>query len=144
MLYDVHSHSLTHSLTHTLTLSHYNNTLTLTNRNTSITLPFENKKNISRLALSPNDSLLISIDLDGRAILVNFYKKVLIAHHYFKEPVLDVQFSPCSRFIAVTHGTCTILSSVYFTIYLTISLSINQSILNRKSRSSMACSRIYS
>jgi periodic tryptophan protein 2 len=72
--------------------------------NTSLTLPFETKKDIVRLCLSPSGSLLIAVDLDGRAILVNYERRVLLHHFHFKEKVYDIQFSPNNQFIAVTHG----------------------------------------
>ncbi|KAJ3365689.1 hypothetical protein HDU91_002105 [Kappamyces sp. JEL0680] len=54
--------------------------------------------------MSPAGSLLISVDVDGRALLINYQKRVLLHHHNFKEPVYDIQFSPNGRFVAVTHG----------------------------------------
>ncbi|KAI9208513.1 quinon protein alcohol dehydrogenase-like superfamily [Polychytrium aggregatum] len=72
--------------------------------NKSVTLPFENRKNIARMALSPNGSLLITVDEDGRALLVNFQRHIVLHHHTFKEPVRDIQFSPNGRYLAVTFG----------------------------------------
>ncbi|BGP15986.1 hypothetical protein JCM10213_004802 [Rhodosporidiobolus nylandii] len=73
--------------------------------NKSRTLSFENRKNIARLALSPDATVLISVDEDGRAILVNFRRSTLLHHFNFKKPVRDIQFSPDGKFIAVTHGS---------------------------------------
>ena len=70
----------------------------------SSTLPFENRKDISRIAISPTASLLISVDVDGRALLINYQKRVILHRHNFKEPVRDIQFSPNGKYIAVTHG----------------------------------------
>nr|ASF90255.1 hypothetical protein SPAR04681 [Bartheletia paradoxa] len=73
--------------------------------NKSYTFPFENRKNIARIALSPNSTILISVDDDGRALLVN-YKRATVLHHFnFKKPVTDIQFSPDGKYIAVTHGS---------------------------------------
>ncbi|TPX44060.1 hypothetical protein SeMB42_g03179 [Synchytrium endobioticum] len=72
--------------------------------NKSLTLPFENRKNISRIALSPNGALLLTVDEDGKAMLVNFPRKVVLHHFCFKEPVRDVSFSPDGKWIAVTIG----------------------------------------
>lgn len=72
--------------------------------NKSLTLPFENRKNISRIALSPNGILLLSIDEDGRAILCNFVRRIILHRFNFKKKVLDVKFSPDGQYIAVTHG----------------------------------------
>lgn len=44
-------------------------------QNTSFTLPFENNKDIARLALSPNGVILLSVDVDGRALLMNLPRK---------------------------------------------------------------------
>ncbi|KIJ06417.1 hypothetical protein PAXINDRAFT_140652, partial [Paxillus involutus ATCC 200175] len=62
--------------------------------NKSRTLPFENRKNIAAISLSPDASLLISVDEDGRALLVNFRRGVVLHHFNFQKPVKDVQFSP--------------------------------------------------
>eukprot|EP00466_Bigelowiella_natans_P010548 jgi/Bigna1/87845/estExt_fgenesh1_pg.C_250009 len=68
----------------------------------SRTLPFENRRNISRLCLSPDGSTLISVDENGGALLVNFHKAVVLCQFQFKAKVLDLQFSPDMKFIAVT------------------------------------------
>ncbi|KJE90934.1 WD repeat protein [Capsaspora owczarzaki ATCC 30864] len=72
--------------------------------NKSYTLPFENLKNIARMALSPQGHLLVTVDEDGRALLINFMRNALLHHFNFKEAVQDIKFSPDGRFIAVTHG----------------------------------------
>ncbi|KAI5123252.1 hypothetical protein M0805_001341 [Coniferiporia weirii] len=73
--------------------------------NKSYTLPFENRKNIAAIALSPDGNVLISIDEDGRALLVNFRRRTVLHHFNFKKPVNVVKFSPDGRFIAVTHDS---------------------------------------
>ncbi|KAJ7682953.1 WD40-repeat-containing domain protein [Mycena rosella] len=73
--------------------------------NKSFTFPFENRKNIAALALSPDANVLISVDDDGRALLVNFRRGVILHHFNFHKPVKDIKFSPDGKFIAVTHGT---------------------------------------
>ncbi|GAA5960716.1 hypothetical protein JCM3765_007302 [Sporobolomyces pararoseus] len=73
--------------------------------NKSRTLAFENRKNIARVALSPDSTVLISVDEDGRAILVNFKRSIVLHHFNFKKPVRDIKFSPNGKFIAVTHGS---------------------------------------
>ncbi|CAG8482711.1 6342_t:CDS:2 [Diversispora eburnea] len=72
--------------------------------NKSFTFPFENKKNINRIALSPNASLLLSIDEDGRVLLVNFQRRIVLHEFNFKSKVADVQFSPDGKYFAVTVG----------------------------------------
>ncbi|CAE6493983.1 unnamed protein product [Rhizoctonia solani] len=71
--------------------------------NKSRTLPFENRKNIAAIALSSNSNLLISVDEDGRALLVNFRMGVVLHHFNFKKPVQAIKFSPDSKYIAVSH-----------------------------------------
>ncbi|KAJ7512782.1 WD40-repeat-containing domain protein [Mycena galericulata] len=73
--------------------------------NKSFTFPFENRKNISAIALSPDANVLISVDEDGRALLVNFRRGVILHHFNFHKPVKDIKFSPDGKYIAVTHGT---------------------------------------
>ena len=96
-------------------------------RHTSSTLPFENRKAIRRIALSHNARLLISVDeggstvpptpaawqvysprlacvADGRALVSNYRRRVVLHRFNFKKPVRDVQFSPNDRYLAVTHG----------------------------------------
>ncbi|KAF9159335.1 hypothetical protein DFQ26_006631 [Actinomortierella ambigua] len=72
--------------------------------NKSVTFPYENRKNIHRIALSPNATLLLSVDEDGKALLVNYNRQVVLHHFNFKEKVDDLQFSPDGKYFAVTHG----------------------------------------
>ncbi|KAF8889622.1 quinon protein alcohol dehydrogenase-like superfamily [Infundibulicybe gibba] len=71
--------------------------------NKSYTFPFENRKNIAIIALSPDANVLVTVDDDGRALLVNFKRGVVLHHFNFKKPVKDLKFSPDGRYIAVTH-----------------------------------------
>ncbi|KIJ36370.1 hypothetical protein M422DRAFT_140473, partial [Sphaerobolus stellatus SS14] len=76
--------------------------------NKSWTLPFENRKNIAVIALSPDGNVLISVDEDGRALLVNFKRGVVLHHFNFKKKINAIEFSPDGKrvqvlYIAVTH-----------------------------------------
>ncbi|EIN08367.1 WD repeat protein [Punctularia strigosozonata HHB-11173 SS5] len=73
--------------------------------NKSRTLPFENRKNISAIALSPDSNVLVSVDEDGRALLVNFKRGVVLHHFNFHKSVRAIVFSPDSKYIAVTHAS---------------------------------------
>lgn len=70
----------------------------------TVTLPFETRKNLECVALSPSGNMLICVDVDGRAILVNTKKRVLLAHHNFKLPVSAICYSPDGLHVAVSHG----------------------------------------
>lgn len=72
--------------------------------NRSWTLPFENHKNISRLAISGDGRTLISVDEDGQCLLINLKRKAVLYHFNFKRPVFDLKFSPNGRYFAVTHA----------------------------------------
>lgn len=77
--------------------------------NKSFTFNYEHRKNIARIALNTQETLMLTVDIDGRAILVNFVTRVVLHHFNFKEKVYDIQFSPdghhfalaCGRFIQV-------------------------------------------
>ncbi|KAJ1548339.1 hypothetical protein HK405_003615 [Cladochytrium tenue] len=70
----------------------------------SYTMRFENRKNISRIALSPSGSLLVTVDEDGSALVVNFQRHTIVHRQSFKQPVHDLQFSPDGTRLAVTHN----------------------------------------
>lgn len=70
----------------------------------SHTLPFETRKDITRLAVSPDGILLLVVDEDGHATLVNLIKRVVLAAFNFKEKVYAVAFSPNGKYFAVNHG----------------------------------------
>jgi periodic tryptophan protein 2 len=73
--------------------------------NVAQTLPFQNRSNIVRMELSPDRKTLITIDVDGFALVINFTKRVVIAHFNFKAPVTAFAFSPDSRFFVVACDT---------------------------------------
>jgi len=56
--------------------------------------------------------MLISIDVDGFALIINMLKKVIIAHFNFRDTVTAIAFSPDDRFFFVATGTkCKIFES---------------------------------
>lgn len=72
-------------------------------RNTSTTLPFETRKPIARIALSPaNKAIVLVADEDGRALLINTLRRSLLAQMNFKQPLRDAQFSNDGKYLAVT------------------------------------------
>ncbi len=69
-----------------------------------MTLPFQNRSNISRVELSPDGRTLVTIDVDGFALIINFVKRVVIAHFNFKGTVSAFAFYPDSKFMFVAVG----------------------------------------
>lgn len=86
------------------------------------TLPFECRRDIERIAISPNGALLLVIDGQsaflahqrsltrrleradqGKSVLVNLLRRVVLSHFDFKSRVLAIRFSPNGRFFAVSH-----------------------------------------
>ncbi len=72
--------------------------------NKSYTLPYEHRKNIARIAFNKQETLLLSVDVDGRAILVNFNARTVLHHFNFKDKVQDLKFTPDSRHFAIACG----------------------------------------
>lgn len=72
--------------------------------NKSYALPFSHRRNISRLALNPRGNLLLSVDEDGRAILANFPRRLILHHFSFKAPVSALTFSPSGHHFAAGIG----------------------------------------
>jgi periodic tryptophan protein 2 len=68
------------------------------------TLPVEARSNVKCLALSPDDTLLLVIDVQGYAMVINFVRGVVLHRLKFKRKVRHARFSPCGDYIAVTHG----------------------------------------
>lgn len=67
----------------------------------SFTFNYQHRKNIARIALNKQGTLLLSVDEDGRAILVNFVSRVVLHHFNFKGVVHDLQFSSDGHYFAV-------------------------------------------
>lgn len=69
------------------------------------TLPIEARSNIKCMALSPNDTLLLVVDVKSYAMIINFVRGVVLHRFKFKRKVRYATFSPCGHYIAVTHGS---------------------------------------
>jgi periodic tryptophan protein 2 len=59
---------------------------------------------VRTLCLSPDGQLLLSIDEQGRALLVARTRRVLLHHFSFKGPVTAAAFSPDGKYVAVAVG----------------------------------------
>ncbi|GKY90534.1 hypothetical protein MPSEU_000027100 [Mayamaea pseudoterrestris] len=71
---------------------------------TTKTLPVEARSNISCIALSPDDSLLMVVDVQNHAMLIHFARGIVLHRMAFKQRVRRVIFSPNNKYIAVTVG----------------------------------------
>ncbi|KAJ4341503.1 U3 snoRNP protein [Ascochyta clinopodiicola] len=70
----------------------------------SYTLPFAHRTNIARLALNPRGNLLLSVDENGRAILTNIPRRVVLYHFSLRGEVTALAFAPSGRHFAVGIG----------------------------------------
>mmetsp|Transcript_8074 Transcript_8074/g.17203 ORF Transcript_8074/g.17203 Transcript_8074/m.17203 type:complete len:927 (-) Transcript_8074:65-2845(-) len=69
------------------------------------TLPFEARSNIRRIALCPHDDrILIVIDVNNYALMVNFHRGVVLHRFKFKKPVREIKFCPDGSKFAVSAG----------------------------------------
>ena len=68
------------------------------------TLPVEARSNIRRIALSPDDRLLIIVDVNHHAMLINYHRGVVLHRFKFKKPVRVMCFSPNGAKFAVSFG----------------------------------------
>ena len=73
-------------------------------QSTSSTLPFENGKQVRTICVSPDGRLLLSIDQDGRALLINRKRRALLHHFSFKAAVRAAKFSPDGKYVACAVG----------------------------------------
>lgn len=89
-----------------LLLSPVGNRVSVTDlqKSESTTLRCENGKSVNRIEVSPDGTLLLSVDDDGRSILVNLHTQQVLHHFSFKEPVTALRFSPDGKLIAAGVG----------------------------------------
>ena len=73
-------------------------------RSCSFTFPFEARRNISRLALSPDGAILLTVDDEGHMLMVNVLRRVVIHHLHLKKPAADMRFSPDGKWVAFAIG----------------------------------------
>ncbi|GMM54139.1 snoRNA-binding rRNA-processing protein [Maudiozyma humilis] len=72
--------------------------------NKSFTFEYEHRKNIATLDMNKQGTLLLSVDEDGRAILVNFKSRNVLHHFNFKEKCYSIKFSPDGKLFALATG----------------------------------------
>jgi periodic tryptophan protein 2 len=68
------------------------------------TLSVEARSNIRCMALSPNDTILLTVDVQNYAMIVNLIRGVVLHRMKFKRKVRTALFSPCGNYIAITYG----------------------------------------
>lgn len=68
------------------------------------TLPVEARSNIRCIALSPDDALLLIVDVENYAMIVNWHRGVVLTRLKFQKRVRQAAFSPNGYFLAVTFG----------------------------------------
>lgn len=72
--------------------------------NKSHTFAYEHRRNVMRVAMNRSGTLLLSIDTDGRGILVNLRRGVVLHHINFHDKVGAAVFSPDGAHIAIAIG----------------------------------------
>lgn len=70
----------------------------------SLTFPFESPHQIQVVVLSPDGSLLLTIDTSGRLLLVLRHTRVLLHRMRLKSPSHAAKFSPDGSLIAIAVG----------------------------------------
>ncbi|KAI9081565.1 hypothetical protein K1719_036451 [Acacia pycnantha] len=68
------------------------------------TLPTQSSSNISRIAVSPDGTFLLTVDEKSRCHFINLRRQVVLHRITFKKPVHVVKFSPDGSFVAVGAG----------------------------------------
>ena len=73
-------------------------------RSKCFTFPFEARRNISRIALSPDGAILLALDDEGHLLMANVVRRVVVHHLNLKHSVSDVKFSPDGKWVAFAVG----------------------------------------
>lgn len=69
------------------------------------TFPFENRRDIEIITISNNGLFLLTIDIEGHALLINFPRMIVLTRIHFKKKVYDAKFSPDDKLFAITYGS---------------------------------------
>lgn len=68
----------------------------------SYTLGYEHQKDVAQIAASPCGSFLVSVDVDGRMIMVHLERDCVVARMGFNEQVGFIEFSPDGKYMILT------------------------------------------
>lgn len=90
----------------TLLISPVGNRVAVTDlvKSQTTTLPVQSSSNISRIAVSPNGTFLLTVDERNRCLFINLHRRVVLHRISFKKPVSVVKFSPDGSLVAVGGG----------------------------------------
>ncbi|XP_061344011.1 periodic tryptophan protein 2 isoform X2 [Gastrolobium bilobum] len=90
----------------TLLLSPVGNRVAITDllKSQTTTLPIQSSSNVSRIAVSPDGTFLLTVDDRNRCLFVNIRRRVVLHRISFKHHVGAVKFSPDGALIAVAAG----------------------------------------
>lgn len=69
-----------------------------------VTLAPENREDVAILALTQDAKLLLSIDVSGHALLINFVRCSILTRINFKAKVQSAKWSPNAKWLIVSHG----------------------------------------
>ncbi|CAJ1429160.1 unnamed protein product, partial [Effrenium voratum] len=75
----------------------------------TVTLEPENREDVAVLALTQDARLLLSIDVSGHALLINFVRCSILTRINFKGRVHSAKWSPDGKWLVVSHGRKTML-----------------------------------
>jgi len=79
------------------------NVIDLENHKTRVLTP-QHRKNIRIIALSKDSRMLLSVDVEGRALFINMIRGVPLHRMNFRGKVRSAEFSPNDKYIAVSVG----------------------------------------
>ncbi|XP_057725942.1 periodic tryptophan protein 2 [Arachis stenosperma] len=90
----------------TLLISPVGNRVAVTDllKSHTTTLPCQSSSNISRIAVSPDGTFLLTVDDRNRCHFINLSRRVVLHRISFKHPVSVAKFSPDGSLIAVAAG----------------------------------------
>ncbi|KAF1742222.1 hypothetical protein MXB_550, partial [Myxobolus squamalis] len=69
-------------------------------KNNNYSFETKNRKNIQCLGLSPNDSMLLTIDEEGHCVCSSLKRRMPIHFFNLNAPVKQVKFSPDNKYVA--------------------------------------------
>jgi len=59
------------------------------------------RSDINKLSVSPDSKIMIAVDIEGYALIINLLTQKIISHFNFKSKLTDIKFSPNNKFLAI-------------------------------------------